>query len=257
MCRLVALTLLAAVGAACASGESSSDGGPARVDAMPLPDSGARLPDAGGGEPDPDGDPGNPAGPVINELVAYHQGSGCELLEVAGSASTSYDAYSLLVLDGDGGGDPGLVQRIFPVGTTSADGLWVTATLPANTLQNGAASYLLVEAFTGDVDDDLDAGDDGTFDVEPWTALVDSVSVDDATGVNVHYGEPVLLESFDGGDTPVGGASRIPDGTDTDAAADWVRNDSAGDGLPGACDQGTATAGEALNTPGEPNTVQL
>ncbi len=253
--RAALAALLAVAGGACASGESSSDGGPPRIDARPLPDSGLLdLPDAGDGLPDPDADPGTPSAPVINELV--RDINPCELLEVEGTPSTSYDDFTLLVVDGDDGGDPGLVQRILPVGATNADGLWVTATLPANSFENGAATYLLVESYDPG-DDDLDTDDDGTFDVEPWAALVDSVSVDDATGINVHYGVPILLEDFDGGATKVGGASRIPDGTDTDAPGDWVRNASNGDGLPGGCDSGTAQSGDALNTPGAPNTVQL
>jgi hypothetical protein len=45
-----------------------------------------------------------------------------------------------------------------------------------------------------------------------------------------------------------GGASRIPNGVDTDAVGDWVRNDYSGEGLPGFV--GTPEYGEAYNTPG-------
>ena len=117
----VLAALLAAVGGGCASGESSADAGASRADVMPLADSGTHLPDGGGGDPDPDADMGEAAAPVINEFVASHAGTNsCEHFEIAGSASTSYAAYSVLVLDGDGGGDPGLVQHVAAVGTTDA-----------------------------------------------------------------------------------------------------------------------------------------
>ena len=246
MLRRAALVLLAVAGWACASGESSSDGGPPRVDARPLPDSGTRPFDAGDG---PDADPGDPSTPVINEFVADHSGTDtCELIEIFGAASTSYAAFSLLHVEGNPG-NPGVVDRIFELGTTSSDGIWVTGALVSNTLENDTATILLVEGYTGGLED-LDIDDDGTFDDEPWTALHDAVAVIEADAIGpTTYGLPVL------GD--VGGASRIPDGADTDGADDWVANDVTGDGLPGGCDQGTADTGEALNTPGAPNTVQL
>ncbi len=57
--------------------------------------------------------------------------------------------------------------------------------------------------------------------------------------------------AYDGQPFAPGGASRIPDGTDTDAAADWMRNDFDLAGIPGFT--GTPIEGEALNTPGDPN----
>jgi hypothetical protein len=51
----------------------------------------------------------------------------------------------------------------------------------------------------------------------------------------------------------VGGASRIPNGADTGAVGDWVRNDFDGAGLPGF--SGTPDVGEALNTPGAVNVL--
>ena len=49
-----------------------------------------------------------------------------------------------------------------------------------------------------------------------------------------------------------GGASRIPDGVDTDAPADWVRNDFDLAGIPGST---ALVDGEAVNTPGAENTT--
>ena len=45
-----------------------------------------------------------------------------------------------------------------------------------------------------------------------------------------------------------GGASRFPDGFDTEAATDWVRNDFDLAGILGFA--GTIVLGEAYNTPG-------
>ena len=53
--------------------------------------------------------------------------------------------------------------------------------------------------------------------------------------------------AYDGLSFAPGGASRIPDGTDTDTTADWMRNDFDKAGIPG--NTGTLVGGEALNTP--------
>ena len=68
------------------------------------------------------------------------------------------------------------------------------------------------------------------------------------------YGGTVL-DAGDGtfGDHAPGGASRIPDGTDTDSPADWVRNDFDLAGIPDIT--GTPQLGEALNTPGAANAL--
>ena len=65
------------------------------------------------------------------------------------------------------------------------------------------------------------------------------------------YANVVLVQGFDGVPYTVGGASRIPNGTDTDTIYDWVRNDYDGEGLPGFI--GTPVVGEALNTPDAEN----
>ena len=64
-------------------------------------------------------------------------------------------------------------------------------------------------------------------------------------------GATVLAAGYDGVSFTPGGASRIPDGTDSNAATDWVRNDFDLAGIPGFT--GTLVAGEALNTPGAAN----
>ncbi|MEO1063531.1 MAG: ExeM/NucH family extracellular endonuclease [Actinomycetota bacterium] len=195
---------------------------------------------------------GAPGDPVLNELGVSDASADDEFVEVLGDASTDYSAFTALQLESDPGGNPGQIDAVVAVGTTDAGGLWVSAVGDLG-LENGSATFLLVEGFTGADDDDLDTNDDGTFDVEPWSRIVDAVAIDDAGGV--FYGAPVLDESFDDArlDNPFapGGLSRIPDGADTDTAADWYRNDFSWDGVT----NGSPEPGEALNTPGAPNEI--
>ncbi|MGA8045666.1 MAG: hypothetical protein WCA30_05295, partial [Dermatophilaceae bacterium] len=197
---------------------------------------------------------GGPAGPVINEFVANHVGTDTnEYVEIKGSPSTDYSAYSILQIEGDSSGAAtGVIDSVHPAGTTNATGHWSTGILN-NALENGTITLLLVEGFTGVVGVDLDTSDDGTLDVTPWSSIADSVALTDGGSSDLTYGDPVLAASFDGGTFTVGGASRIPDGTDTDAASDWVRNDFDLAGIPGFT--GSPLTGEALNTPDAPNAL--
>ncbi|MEM9292291.1 MAG: lamin tail domain-containing protein, partial [Acidobacteriota bacterium] len=192
------------------------------------------------------------AAPVINEFVANHTSSDTsEFVEIFGDANTDYSAFTILEIEGDSAA--GTIDGVYTVGTTDASGYWTTGFLD-NEFENGSLTILLVEGFTGSAGDDLDTDNDGLLDVAPWSELVDSVSVDDGGGSDGAYGTPVLDAAFDGGSFTVGGASRIPNGTDTDDASDWVRNDFDGDGLP-CCGGATADPGEALNTPAAENEV--
>jgi hypothetical protein len=243
-----AALLLLIAGASCAKADGGADGGPARSDA-------ALLPDAGGGvraDAATDAEPHGDATPVINEFVADHVSfDTCEYVEIAGAPGTDYSRYTVLTVEGDSGG-PGQVQAVIPVGTTSASGLWVTAFM-SDQLQNGSMTILLVEDFTGGTPD-LDTDDDGDIDSEPWTSLADAVAVHDGDiGDQTYAATAALVESFDGEDARVGGASRIPDASDTDQPADWVRNLDNAAGL--TCESGAATHGEARNTPGAANSI--
>jgi predicted extracellular nuclease len=188
--------------------------------------------------------------PIINEFVANHTGTDTnEYVEVLGDPATSYAGYSVLHLEGDSTG-AGVVDTVFSVGSTNADGLWVTGFLN-NALENGSITLVLVEGFTGAVGNDLDTNNDGVFDVTPWTRVVDDVAVNDGTAGDALYSSTVLSAGFGGSAFVPGGASRIPNGTDTDSVDDWRPNDFDGDGLPQF--PGTPQTGEALNTPGAPN----
>lgn len=192
--------------------------------------------------------------PVINEFSASTTGTDVEYLEVFGSPATDYSDYWLLEIEGDSGADPGVVDEVIQVGGTDSLGLWLSNLAP-NTLENGTLTLLLVRGFAGAFGQDLDTNNDGVLDLTPWAEVVDSVAVDDGGAGDLTYG-PALGPSFDGLSTYApGGASRIPDGLDTDDASDWVRNDFDLAGIDGYV--GTPVEGEALNTPGAPNALYV
>lgn len=188
--------------------------------------------------------------PKINEFSANTAGTDVEYVEIYGDPSTDYSAYTVLEIESDAGTSAGTVDEVVALGTTDANGLYLV-NLVANSLENGSITLLLVKNFTGALNDDLDTNDDGTFETTPWESIVDAVAVNDGGATDPSYGVPVLGVSYDGQPFAPGGASRIPDGADTDAAADWVRNDFDLAGIPGFT--GTAVEGEAYNTPGAAN----
>ncbi len=195
-----------------------------------------------------------PADPVLNEFVFNHAGTDtAEFVEVLGSPNTDYSTLTLLEIEGDSGGTAtGTVDEVITLTTTDANGYWTTSFLN-NAFENGTVSLLLVEGFTSSAGSDLDTNDDGILDAAPWTRVVDDVAVSDGGSGDLTYAAVVLTPDYDGGSFAVGGASRIPNGTDTNVPGDWVRNDYDGEGLPGLT--GTPTVGEAYNTPGAENTV--
>ncbi|MBX3057863.1 MAG: ExeM/NucH family extracellular endonuclease [Anaerolineae bacterium] len=190
--------------------------------------------------------------PVINEFSASTVGTDVEYVEIFGDPNTDYSAYTILEIEGDSGAAAGTVDEVISLGTTDANGLYLV-NLPANALENGSITLLLVKNFTGALNDDLDTNNDGVFDITPWDVIVDAVSVNDGGATDPAYGVPVLGVSYDGLPFAPGGASRIPDGFDTDSASDWVRNDFDLAGIPGF--EGTPVVGEAYNTPGAANAL--
>ncbi len=193
---------------------------------------------------------------VINEFVVDHSGTDVdEFIEIFGAPSEDLSTYDVIVIESEGAGI-GTVDAHFDLGISDASGFQLAggAVLAGGTFENGSSSILLVRGFTGMVGDDLDVDDDGTFDTTPWSDIIDDLARIEDSG-DVPYSTTILdAAAFNDGvpDVP-GGASRIPSGTDTDSAADWIRNDPAGDGLPSFGSTGTTSAGEALNTPGAAN----
>jgi predicted extracellular nuclease len=189
---------------------------------------------------------GGASDPVINEFSASTIGSpDVEYVEVFGSPNTDYSAFTVIEIEGDS--TRGTIDRTFPVGTTDGSGLWTTA-VGNLSVENGSLTLLLVEGFTGSVGNDIDGDDDGAVDFAPWTRIVDDVAVFDGGAGDLTYSVVVLGPNYDGlSSFPPGGASRIPNGTDTDTAGDWVRNDFDLFGIPGF--PGSPAVGEAENTP--------
>ncbi|MDX2211883.1 MAG: DUF3616 domain-containing protein [Oculatellaceae cyanobacterium bins.114] len=194
--------------------------------------------------------------PVINEFVFDHTGTDTnEYIEILGAPNTNYSSFSLLVIEGDSGSAIGNIDRVIPLGTTDANGFFVASS--NNVLENGTQTLLLVENFTGVVNTDLDTNDDGVLDATPWGTIVDSVAVNELKAGDRTY-SPVVLDQFfdDAAFTSTfepGGASRIPNGTDTNSTSDWVRNDFDLAGITGLT--GTPAPGEAFNTRGAVNAV--
>lgn len=198
--------------------------------------------------------------PVINEFVANHDGSTSaddhEYIEVRGAANTSYGGYVILSIEGDYDADDpmsrGIIDAVFSITTTNAGGYWWTGFL-TDSLDKSTMTLLLVNGFSGTPGQDLDTDNNGGLDVTPWAAVVDAVAVSDGGENDRTYAAAVLPYGFGGGDlAPApGGASRIPDGRDTDSTADWTLNDFEGEGLPGF--SGALSATEARNTPGSRN----
>ncbi len=191
-----------------------------------------------------------PPPPLINEFVFNHVGTDThEFVELFGAPSTDYSSFAILQVEGDDSG-AGTVDTVFSVSSTDAGGFWTTGFLN-NVLENGTVTLLLVEGFTGSTGMDLDADNDGVLDLAPWARIVDDVAVTDGGSNDRTYSAVTLGPGFDGVSYTPGGASRIPNGSDTDTIADWMRNDFDGAGLPGFT--GTPETGEALNTPGAAN----
>ena len=190
--------------------------------------------------------------PKINEFVANHVGTDTnEYIEIYGEPETDYSLLTILEIEGDDTSQ-GVIDEVIQVGTTNSEGFWVTNFLN-NAIENGTLTLLLVKNFSGTLGNDLDTDNDGILDVTPWDEIIDAVAVFDGGSLDITYGLPVLTSDFDDQSFTVGGASRIPDGTDTEATSDWVRNDFDLAGIPGFT--GTITLGEAYNTPGLPNMI--
>ena len=206
---------------------------------------GAHTSNCGGVDPEP-------VDPIINEFSANTVGTDVEYVELLGPIGADLSAYRLLEIEGDGESNIGAVDEVISF-ATPADGR-ALASLAANSLENGTMSLLLVRDFTGVLGGDVDADDDGELDAAFPGTIVDAVAVLDGAPGDIPYGGTVL-DAGDGsfGDVAPGGASRIPDGTDTDSPADWVRNDFDLAGIPGFT--GTPVVGEALNTPGAANAL--
>ena len=190
---------------------------------------------------------------IINEWVANHTGSDTdEFIEVFGTANADLSQLTLLAIEGDGGA-AGTIDEVISLASQSTDANGYYAAFLSEALENGSQTFLLVSGFTGSAGDDIDTDNDGILDVTPWSSILDDVAVSDDDAGDLYYSTSVIFPGQDGGTFSYGGASRIPNGVDTDSAADWRRNNFAGDGLPSFGDTFATAPGEAVNTPGAEN----
>ncbi len=191
--------------------------------------------------------------PLINEFVFNHTGSDTdEFVEIKAAPETDLSEYWILEIDGDSN-SLGVIDEVIQLGTTDVNGYFTTP-FGSNVFENGTVALLLVKNFTGTLGQDLDADDNGTFDTTPWEERIDDIGVNDGGATDLNYATVTLLQSFDDISFTVGGASRFPNGQDTDVVSDWTRNDFDGSGLlsfPAAI----AEPGEAVNTPNRENVV--
>lgn len=201
-----------------------------------------------------------PMPPKINEFSFNTGGTDVEYIELIGTPNTDYSDYVVLEIESDKGEYAGEIDGfstpgVYAMGTTDENGLFL-AELEPNDIENSSITLLLVKNFTGSDGDDLDTDNDGVLDVTPWEEVADSIAVDDYIDDGyAYYGAPKLYAYYDGLNYAPGGASRIPDGVDTDTIDDWVRNDYDLAGIPG--ETGSIGFGEAYNTPGEFNMVYM
>lgn len=191
--------------------------------------------------------------PIINEFVFNHTGSDTdEFVEILASVEADLSEYWLLEIEGDSNAS-GVIDEVIQLGTTDINGYFTTA-FGSNIYENGTITLLLVKNFTGSLGQDLDTDDNGVFDITPWEERIDDIGVNDGGASDLNYANVTLLQSFDGSSFTIGGASRFPNGQDTDAVTDWTRNDFDGSGLP-SFPAAIAEPGEAVNTPNRENVV--
>jgi uncharacterized protein len=194
---------------------------------------------------------------VINEFSASTASTDVEFVELLTTPGTDLAPYRVLEIEGDAGGASsslGLVDEVIAFPAPDAAGRSLT-NLPANALENGTLSLLLVTGAVPGLGVDIDANDDGVIDDDLGFTVIDAVAVNDGSAGDLAYGGVSLAVAYDGQSFAPGGASRIPDGTDTDTTADWIRNDFDLAGIPGFT--GTLVAGEAANTPGAANSLTV
>ncbi|QUW19925.1 ExeM/NucH family extracellular endonuclease [Agrococcus sp. Marseille-Q4369] len=191
--------------------------------------------------------------PVINEFSADVNGTDtdAEFVEVHAAPGSDLSGHTIVIVEGDSNSNQGKVIRADAAPAVDASGFGVLR-YATNGIQNGSASILLVQgtATGGQV---VDADKDGVIDEGVGFTVVDAVGVRDADAGDLAWGT-ILDQGFDGGSATVGGASRVPDGTDTDRASDWVRNAFNGAGIAGF-EGTTPEPGQAWNTPGVANRV--
>ncbi|MEL6841364.1 MAG: hypothetical protein AAFP85_18925, partial [Pseudomonadota bacterium] len=175
--------------------------------------------------PVPDGGTADPQ-IAINEYRISSPGDTDDtsnFVELFTAPGTSLDGKTLLVLSGEF--NPGQVDFAIDLTGAVADenGFVLIANdqnpelgagdvgVPGLDFFGSPQTFLLVDNFTGAQGIDLDANDDGTFDVTPWDSIIDGVSAEDGDATpDVNYADTVVPPD---GNFPAAGAARDEDGT--------------------------------------------
>ncbi len=145
----------------------------------------------------------------INEIFFNPDGAdnGFEFFEVSGDASASMAGLTFLVIEGDGTG-AGVIDQALSLSSLSlgSNGLFLwrdaaTVLTPAPhasttlnvgdfvpDIENGTNTFMIVRDFTGAVTNDLDTNNDGVFDTNPWSAVVDAIGWNDGGAGDQTYG---------------------------------------------------------------------
>ncbi|MDR9405119.1 MAG: endonuclease/exonuclease/phosphatase family protein, partial [Halothece sp. Uz-M2-17] len=156
----------------------------------------------------------------INEIVISTPSTDWEFIELIGSPNEDVSNLSLLEVT-----DAGVIDNVINFTGSLGDDGYFLATSPAaeakygvigdlqfpdNTFTNNTATYLLVQDFTGESEDNLDSNNDGTFDNTPWSAIADSIAFVENDGETT-YASPTFGPTSDG--FLPSGAFRSPEDT--------------------------------------------
>ncbi|MFN0136606.1 MAG: PEP-CTERM sorting domain-containing protein [Phycisphaerae bacterium] len=158
---------------------------------------------------------------LINEVRIDHAGTDTdEYFELSGNAGESLAGLTYIVI-GDGTNASGNIERIIPLsGSIPADGYFLGAgdttinllpvlvdqiTTPGTDLFENSdnVTHMIVSGFTGVLNSDVDANNDGVFDATFWTSIVDSIAL-----VEVPAGLPTATDEWYYGPNTIG-----PDGS--------------------------------------------
>ncbi|WFP16047.1 ExeM/NucH family extracellular endonuclease [Citricoccus muralis] len=190
--------------------------------------------------------------PVINEFVT--DTAGTDVLEFAEIlVPENFDTAELHVvgIEGDGNSNQGKAVHVYPLADVEFDddGRGVL-TVPVNGFQNGSLTLALVNGAVAS-NTQMDAELDGVLDdaalADQGVEVLDVVGLHDGDSGDLAWGTELSASDFDGYTSTLGGASRVPDGSDT-----WVPNAYNGAGLPGI-DAAPRGEFEVASAPGTAN----
>jgi hypothetical protein len=155
----------------------------------------------------------------INEIFINPPGTdnGLEFFELfSNSGNVSLNNLFLIAIEGDGTA-AGTVDQVLSLSglSTGSNGLFMwrdaaTTLTPgpdpntnifvqdfAPDLENGSTTFLLVNGFTGAINDDLDTDNDGVLDSTPWASVLDGIALIENDGAsNFGYADDLGFANF-------------------------------------------------------------